>query len=115
MGRGGGGRGGAGFDTLSSAASSPRRGTGANRFQGGRGPPPPLLPSQLVCVFVLDRTIDRDKGWSRFSSCSTRFRFFLRVGCIKHVFESFIVLQFDVTNRLRDQRLHNVLVKVECR
>ncbi|CBJ28092.1 conserved unknown protein [Ectocarpus siliculosus] len=36
------------------------------------------------------------------------------VGCIKHVFESFIVLQFDVTNRLRDQRLHNVLVKVEC-
>ncbi|CAM9684429.1 unnamed protein product [Pylaiella littoralis] len=36
------------------------------------------------------------------------------VGCIKHVFESFVVLQFDVTNRLKDQRLHNVLVKVEC-
>ena len=38
-----------------------------------------------------------------------------RVSCIKHVFESFVALQFDVANRLRDQRLHNVLVKVECR
>ncbi|CAM9493957.1 unnamed protein product [Scytosiphon promiscuus] len=36
------------------------------------------------------------------------------VGCIKHVFDSFVVLQFDVTNRLRNQRLHNILVKVEC-
>eukprot|EP00752_Nemacystus_decipiens_P012161 g10780.t1 len=36
------------------------------------------------------------------------------VGCIKQIFESFVVLQFDVTNRLRDQRLHNVLVKVDC-
>ena len=37
------------------------------------------------------------------------------MSCIKHVFESFVVLQFDVSNTLKDQRLHNVLVKVECR
>lgn len=38
-----------------------------------------------------------------------------RVTCMKHIFEAYVVLQFEVSNGLPDQRLHNVLVKVECR
>ncbi|CAM9544144.1 unnamed protein product [Discosporangium mesarthrocarpum] len=36
------------------------------------------------------------------------------VSCVKHIFESHVVLQFNITNTSSDQRLQKVLVRVEC-
>lgn len=77
-----------------------------------RGLSPPLaIPvirdnGKLVIVFFL-QFFFVSPSYCFYSNC--------RVSCIKHIFESFVVLQFDVSNGLSDQRLHNVVVKVECR